>query len=66
MGKALSLQKTVASLYYTRGVTMRAMDKVMISARLPPQIVKRLDKHCQQRKLTRQAVIEKALERYLG
>jgi len=45
---------------------MRALDKVMISARLHPSIVKRLDKYCQKRKLTRQAVIEMALDRYLS
>ncbi|MBA7692398.1 hypothetical protein ES703_100965 [subsurface metagenome] len=44
---------------------MRAQEKPIISARVPSSIVKRLDKHCQKRRLTRQAVIEKALDRYL-
>ncbi|MBA7643803.1 hypothetical protein ES703_51536 [subsurface metagenome] len=44
---------------------MRTQDKPIVSARVHPAILKRLDKHCQKRKLTRQVVIEKALDVYL-
>ena len=57
--------KTKGTAFYT-AETVKQSDKPIISARIRPATVKRLDNYCQTHSIPfRQTVIEQALDKYL-